>query len=133
MSHLLEGQTLAESLCKFLNFIGRGVNRGTCSNLLGHLVQPTRCYAQTCEQFTQTQKDTFTATSCTLGSRLFFILLQINLLGGSRFWFWPDFGNKIFNNTILPQHFLAVIENLWSHGRGKVTSKRGSRFCVQIP
>jgi hypothetical protein len=28
---------------------------------------------------------------------------------------------------------IAVIENLWSHGRGKVTSKRGSRFCVQIP
>jgi hypothetical protein len=28
---------------------------------------------------------------------------------------------------------IAVIENLWAHGRGKFTSKRGSRFCVQIP
>ena len=23
-------------------------------------------------------------------------------VGGSRFWFWPDFGNKIFNNGNLP-------------------------------
>ncbi len=39
-------------------------------------------------------------------------------VGGFRFWFLADFENKIL---------IVVIENLWSHGWGKVMSKRGFR------
>ena len=45
-------------------------------------------------------------------------------LGGLDFGFWPILITK-FSITAI-----AVIENLWSHGRGKVMTKHGSRFCV---
>jgi hypothetical protein len=44
--------------------------------------------------------------------------------GGLEFGFRPILTTK-FSITVI-----AVIENLWSHGRGKVMSKRRSRFCV---
>ena len=47
-------------------------------------------------------------------------------VGGSRFWFWPLFQH--FSGVKISITAIAVIENLWAHGRGKFTSKRGSRF-----
>jgi hypothetical protein len=47
---------------------------------------------------------------------------------GLDFWFWPLFPH--FSGIKISVTAIAVIENLWAHGRGKFTSKRGSRFCV---
>ena len=53
------------------------------------------------------------------------------IVGGSRFWFWPLFQH--FFGVKISITAIAVIEILWAHGRGKFRSKRGSRFCDQIP